>query len=144
VGTLNDYDYRHDPAKAHDSRWVHRPFADPQRTEQRHDASTVAGQIYSRLRHLIQVRRENQALAGIEAGVIDTGSPHVFGYVRRHEGERIIVLANFAEAEQRIDANGLRLHGLSYRFTDLVSGASVTAEGQLVIEPLGFVWLKAE
>ena len=144
LGTLNDYDYRHDPARAGDSRWVHRPFADPERMAARHDEATVPGQIYTRLRHLVQVRKENRAFGGVEAGVIDPGSPHVFGYVRRHEGERIIVLANFAEQEQRIDANDLRLHGLSYRFTDLVSGAPVLAEGELLLEPLGFVWLKAE
>jgi amylosucrase len=28
VGTLNDYGYRTDPARAEDSRWVHRPAAD--------------------------------------------------------------------------------------------------------------------
>ena len=28
VGTLNDYGYRDDLAKADDSRWVHRPIAD--------------------------------------------------------------------------------------------------------------------
>ena len=28
-GMLNDYRYAGDPAKAHDSRWVHRPAADP-------------------------------------------------------------------------------------------------------------------
>jgi hypothetical protein len=28
IGTLNDYDYRDDPAKAADSRWVHRPTTD--------------------------------------------------------------------------------------------------------------------
>ena len=31
IGTLNDYRYRQDPAKAADSRWVHRPFADWER-----------------------------------------------------------------------------------------------------------------
>ncbi len=29
IGALNDYGYRDDPAKAGDSRWVHRPAADP-------------------------------------------------------------------------------------------------------------------
>lgn len=28
IATLNDYTYRYDPAKAYDSRWVHRPRTD--------------------------------------------------------------------------------------------------------------------
>ena len=43
IGTLNDYAYRDDPAKAHDSRWVHRPFADPARYARRNDPATIEG-----------------------------------------------------------------------------------------------------
>ena len=35
IGVLNDYDYRDDPAKAHDSRWVHRPTTDWEMMERR-------------------------------------------------------------------------------------------------------------
>ena len=37
VGTLNDYAYANDPAKAGDSRWVHRPATDWQQMARRHD-----------------------------------------------------------------------------------------------------------
>ena len=35
IGTLNDYSYRQNAAKAGDSRWVHRPFTDWEKMEQR-------------------------------------------------------------------------------------------------------------
>jgi amylosucrase len=122
---------------------VHRPEADWDRFAERHDESTVPGQVYTRLRHLIEVRKEHEALAGVEAEIVQTGSPHVLGYVRQHAGERILILASFTEEEQRIPANTLRIHGLSYRFTDLVTGRDVTAGEDLILEPLRFVWLKA-
>lgn len=142
IGTLNDYGYRNDPAKADDSRWVHRPAADWDKIARRSDEHSVQGRVYARLRRLIDLRKENPAFAGGETDVINTGNPHVFGYVRQHEGQRVLVLASFIETEQRIPANELRLHGLGYTFTDLVSGERVTCDGDLILEPYGFVWLK--
>ncbi len=142
VGTLNDYSYRSDPAKAKDSRWVHRPFADWEgRLAHRHDPSTVEGRIYSELRRLIELRRQHIALADGEMEVIPTNNDHVFGYVRRYQGQRLLALANFTEQEQTIAANEIRLHGLSYAFTDLVSGQAITVAEDLRLEPYQFVWL---
>ncbi len=143
VGALNDYSYRDDPAKAGDSRWVHRPAADWERFARRADEQTVEGRIYTRLRRLIQVRQAHPVLGDGETEIVDTGNPHVFGYVRQRAGQRILILASFTEAEQRIPANELRLHGLGYAFTDLVTGESITSDQDLVLEPYRFVWLAA-
>jgi amylosucrase len=143
LGTLNDYGYRSDPAKAEDSRWVHRPATDWERAARRNDGHSVEGQLFSRLRHLIELRNEHPAFRGGETESIDTGNPHVFGYVRQYQGQRVVVLANFSEREQRVAANELRLHGLGYAFGDLVSGREVAAGADLVLEPLGVAWLRA-
>ncbi len=143
IGTLNDYSYRDDPDKADDSRWVHRPAADWEKYARRHDEETLEGQIYAQLQELIRLRKAHPALGPGETEIIDSGSPHVFGYVRRHGGQRILILANFVEREQRISANELRLHGLSYSFTDLVTGEQFSLDQDLVLGPCRFVWLKA-
>ena len=49
IGTLNDYSFRADPAKAHDSRWVHRPTADAARYARRSQPGTIEERIYSGL-----------------------------------------------------------------------------------------------
>jgi amylosucrase len=144
TGTLNDYSYRADPAKARDSRWVHRPHTDWERMARRNDPTTVEGRIYGGLRRLIAVRRDCPALGSGEMLVLDSGNPHVFGYVRQNDGGRVLVFANFSEAEQRVAANAVRLHGLSYSFTDLVSGQAISLENDLVLEPYRFVWLMAD
>jgi glycosidase len=151
VGTLNDYGYRNDPAKADDSRWVHRPAADWDKVAMRGDEGTIEGQVYGRLCSLIKVRQDAPAFAGGETEIVDTGNPHVFGYARQDAAHsdvgdvsrRVLVLANFVESEQRIKANELRLHGLSYAFTDLVTGEHITSDEDLVLMPYQFVWLKA-
>jgi glycosidase len=150
VGTLNDYDYREDPAKTGDSRWVHRPAADWDKIALRCDEGTVQGQVFTRLRRLIETRKNTPAFAGGETEIIDTGNAHVFGYVRQNtkslkdrKSGRVLVLASFIEREQKIAANELRLHGLGYGFTDLVTGEQITSDEDLTLGPYCFVWLRA-
>ena len=143
VGTQNDYTYRLDPAKADDSRWVHRPWTDWERVARRTDPASVEGRVYQGLQHLIAIRKAHRVFGGDshQTEIIATGNPHIFGYVRQREGERVVALANFSEWEQRIPPNEIRLQGLSYQFTDLVSAGPLTLETDLVLGPYRFVWL---
>ncbi len=109
-----------DPAKSGDSRWVHRPFADWEKIDRRNVLHTLEAEVYGGLRRLIAVRKETAAFAGGEMSVVDADNPHVFGYVRQNDRGRILVLANLSEQEQRVAANTVRNHGLSYSFRDLV------------------------
>ncbi len=143
IGTLNDYSYRNDPAKAGDSRWVHRPFANLAQYAQREEPGAVAARIYGGLRRLIDVRKGHPAFAGGEMAVVDPGNGHVFGYVRQSAAGRILVLANFSETEQRISANTIRAQGLSYDFQDLVTGDPLRLAGDLMLDPYQFMWLVA-
>lgn len=141
VGTLNDYSYRQDPAKADDSRWVHRPAADPEKYASRTDPSTVEGRIYQGLRKLIELRKELPAFSGQEIQVIDTGSPHLLGYVRSHANQRVLVFANFTEGEQRLPANLLRLYGMSYKYIDLLRDRQIPP-GDIGLGPYEFLAIR--
>ncbi len=125
IGTLNDYSYRNDPAKLHDSRWVHRPFMCWEKAAKRTDLATIEGRIYQGLQQLIELRKNNPVFAGGNMEVIDSGSDHVLGFVRVHGLERCLVMANFSEQEQKIPANVLRLYGLSYNFQNLLTGERI-------------------
>ena len=142
VGTLNDYGYREDASKAGDSRWVHRPFMDWDKMAHRHDASTWQGRIYSRLRELIRIHKEETAFAGNEMQVMNVGNDHILGYVRQNAGRRVLVLANFSEQAQTLSGNLLRLYGRGYTFTDLVTGQTL-ATGDFELGPCGFMCLKS-
>jgi glycosidase len=140
VGTLNDYSYRDDPAKAQDSRWVHRPATNWERIALRGDAATVEGQIFQNLKHLIELRKSHAVFSGGEMQAIDTGHESVFGYLRTHGNQRALIFANFSEKEHNIPANLLRLYGLSYSFEDLLKG-EVLAFNDLILAPYQFVCL---
>ena len=66
VAQLNDYSYADDPAKAGDSRWVHRPARPADRYAERADAATDAGRVYTGLTALIRARKETPEFAGGE------------------------------------------------------------------------------
>ena len=118
VATLNDYSYLERPDHKKDSRWVHRPAADPLRYSQRLDADSVPGRVFQHMRDLIELRKDLPGLAGGKLEVINTQNGSVLGFVRRNQGERLSILANFSEREHavpewvvrqnRMDPEGLR------------------------------------
>ncbi|MGB8644546.1 MAG: alpha-amylase family glycosyl hydrolase, partial [Anaerolineae bacterium] len=121
IGTLNDYRYAENPAKAQDSRWVHRPATDWTRMARRGDSTTTEGQIYQRLSRLIAIRKGEAAFAGSDLQVMNIPNNDTLGFVRQAGNERVLVLANFSEQERALPHNLLRLYGLDYAFTDLIS-----------------------
>jgi amylosucrase len=143
IGTLNDYSFRDDPAKAADSRWVHRSYTDWAKAARRADPGTVEGRLFGGLRRLVQARLEHPEFAGGAMKVVETGSHHVFGYLRQKDGKSVLALANFAEQEQAVHADILRSHCPNAGWSDLVSGESVALNGDLRLRPYQFVWLAA-
>ena len=135
IGTLNDYRFRQDPEKEGDTRWVHRAKYDRERAERRRDPTTVEGRIFAGLLRLIQVRQTNFAFTRSETEIVDTGNDHVLGYFRQHFEQSVLVLANFTEDPQEIQAMRLRQLGLRRTQTDIVAGRLVTASQSLQLEP---------
>ena len=144
IGMLNDYGYGRDPAKAGDSRWVHRPSANQAQIEERHDPTTLTGRLFTRLLHLIALRRASPALGAGATTLFDTGNGHVLGYVRQNGGQRLLLFANFSENKQTVANSVVRIQGLAYHFHDLVADEQVTLSGDLDLGPFRFVWLLAE
>ena len=107
IATLNDYTYLDHPAHAHDSRWVHRPAANWEGYERRHDAASIEGRVFHGLMALTRLRKSNPAFAGGELEVLVTDNDHVLGFVRKFESHRVVIFANFSESEQIVPARVL-------------------------------------
>jgi amylosucrase/maltose alpha-D-glucosyltransferase/alpha-amylase len=135
IAMLNDYTYDRDPAKAGDSRWLHRTAFDRERAGQRHDPETVPGRVYQGLLRLIQLRVQNLAFTRGETEFVETGNKHVFGFFRSNEQHTTFVLANFSEQAQRLEARRLRQMGMRKTMVDLYAGRVITATQELEIAP---------
>ncbi len=122
IGRLNDYNYRNDPIKFADSRWVHRSERDFVQAERRKQLGTIESQIYLGIKDAINIRKTNDVFSIGEMEVMDLGNEHVLGFVRFSGTKRVIVLANFSEAEQLISQQVLRIYGASEYLSNLATG----------------------
>ncbi len=144
VGTLNDYSFAHDPHKASDNRWVHRPKTNWDWQEQvRNDPASPHNRIYTELKRLITLRKQQPAIYDNDTEFIDTDNPHLFGYARHGGSQQLLIIANFSAYPQYMDANLLRMYGTSYHFTDLITGQALAADQPLLLEPYQYMWLEA-
>ncbi len=143
LGILNDYTYRHDPAKADDSRWVHRPRFDPQAWAQRTDPGTIPGALYSRLLRLITIRKAHPAFAADgKADWFDGSNPHVLTFARMHAGEMILILANFSETVQIVEPRFLPATDARQSCVDLITEAAIHLDADLSLPAYGMLWLR--
>jgi amylosucrase len=145
-GMLNDYDFVKDPAKAGDSRWIHRPkmkweFLDELDDHIGPGNGSIRQRIYRSLQRMIELRQSLPALAGQSMELINTSNEHVLGYTRIREGHRLIVLANFSEQPQSIDGNKLRTAGLGRFFQDAIAGETYSTSAPIVLARYQILWL---
>lgn len=146
-GMLNDYDFATDPAKAGDSRWIHRPKMQWDYLEELDDHiasgnGSIRSRIYKATQRLIKLRKSTHAFSGQTMDLIATANEHVLGYTRVREGHRVIVLANFSEEPQEIEGNKLRTAGLGRFFQDMIKEKTYPAADPVRLEPYQIVWLK--
>tara|TARA_R110002049_G_scaffold2750_2_gene21463 strand:- start:247307 stop:249313 length:2007 start_codon:yes stop_codon:yes gene_type:complete len=145
-GMLNDYDFVKDPAKAGDTRWVHRPkmqweFLDDLGDDLDTGHGSIRKTIFRSLQKMIQMRKSLPALAGQTMELVSTGNPHVLCFSRSHEGHRLIVAANFSEYPQTISGNHLRTAGLGRFFEDAISGKTYPTSEELELDRYQYLWL---
>lgn len=141
VGQLNDYTYVNDPAHREDSRWVGRPRYPADLYDQRRYFATSAGALYQSLRRLIDIRSATTEFAGTGLVGFATHNDRVLGYQRPGERATIIVLANFGDGREQVDA--LTLSGIEPGCFDLVTGAQFDLTGGIDLAPGQFVWLRS-
>ena len=142
-GMLNDYDFVKDPAKAGDSRWVHRPKMKWEQIESLNNSSTVQKEIFESIRKLITLRKSIPALSGIDMQIFDTHNPHVLGFIKMYEGFRLIVIANFSDSTQLLKGNTLRTAGLGRYFNDRITDQTIPTSEDLPLDPYQLMWLES-
>ena len=98
IGQCNDWDYKLDPNKVQDSRYLHRGKMPWDLAERVDDPETSEAKIFHGLAKLEQLRRQGKAFsAQADFWTFDTGSDAVLGLGRWYEGEGVLGLFNFAE-----------------------------------------------
>jgi amylosucrase len=109
LGLPNDVSWADDPLKAADNRWMHRPPMDWDAATRRHDRASVEGRLFAGLQAMAATRASLLALrSGTMTQLVDTDSPHVLAYARRHpRGTTFLGLANFSDAPSEVGPDRL-------------------------------------
>ncbi len=146
-GMLNDYDFVKDPAKAGDSRWIHRPKMKWEFLEDLDDhiesgGGSIRKRIFRSTQKLIAVRKSTPALGGQEMELISTANEHILGFARTCHGDRLMVVANFSPESQVVEGNKLRTAGLGRFFEDIIEGKTFATSEAMVLEPYQILWLR--
>lgn len=103
IGQINDWDYKLDPNKVQDSRYLHRGRMPWDLAERIDDSETSEAQIFHGLTRLEALRKENRAFsAQADFWTFDTGSDAVLGLGRWLEDEGVIGLFNFGDADRSV------------------------------------------
>ncbi len=141
IAMLNDYAFSEDREKFSDSRWVHRPPFDWVRSERRHDGVSPESRVYQGLMRLIQVRTQGIAFDRAETEFVDVGNDQLFAFFRSRGEHSALVIGNFSEHTQTIEAKRLRNLGLRKTVVDMFKGEVITAARELELAPYQFMVL---
>ncbi|MDF3128185.1 alpha-amylase family glycosyl hydrolase [Kiritimatiellaeota bacterium B1221] len=143
-GVLNDYTYARDADKVDDSRWVHRPAMDWSLLNKQKNESAVRSRLHQNMKSTFELRAQTEALRGNHMKLIECENPHVLGYLRWHDANRLIVLANFSEQPQRVPLRPLRAAGFAHFLKDLFTGQSFSTAGDVDLSPYAILWLQED
>ncbi|KAA9394952.1 amylosucrase [Kocuria coralli] len=145
LAQLNDPQWHLDPANGNDSRWAHRPPFPREAYEQRHDTSTVAGQIFEGLQHMLRVRRETPEFEGAQLIGFDPGNEHIVAYQRpgvdpQGRPSVVLCLANVDDVEHRVEA--LTLSGFEPGAISLLGDHALDLTRGVDLPPHSVAWLR--
>jgi len=140
-GMLNDYTYLDDPAKAGDSRWVHRSRRRWEAREDLTDADTLQWRFFNEMVRLINIRKNQPAFYNGGLEMVASGNPHLFAYTRQNNGQRILIVNNFSQQSQSMAADLLEPIGQGNGL-DLITDQHHAGGEALELDGYRFVWLE--
>jgi amylosucrase len=155
IGQLNDYGYKNDPDKAPDTRWLHRFPYKWDEWSLRDNGTSVQGQIFQGLQHMIATRkREPLFAANLRSQPFATGSDAVYAALKQATpgGHSLLVLGNFAARHQVLNMSeigaAVRSRGVTASaFRDLLSTVKVDlsqVDGKLTLRPYQYFWFSSD
>ena len=135
IGQENDESYHDDPLKREDSRYLHRGNMDWDKAERRKQPGTAEERVFSGIRRMEELRREHPAFhTEADTWLPETGSDRVIAIGRYNQGEQLLALFNFGEADETV-----KLYDPN-EYTDLMDGRCGDA-GEVTVPGGGFRWL---
>ncbi|MDE7031245.1 MAG: amylosucrase [Lachnospiraceae bacterium] len=139
IGQVNDYQYKEDPNKAADSRYIHRGPMNWKLAENIRDMDTVEGKMFQGLKKLETIRRTQKVFVSYaDMWTVDTGDASVLCIGRYYDGEKVYGVFNFSEYDRTA-----WLGGVDKDTVDLISGVAVSLDA-VNLPAYGYYYLKVK
>ena len=90
---------------------------------------------------LINLRKTLPALQNGGMEVINTGNPHLFGYIRAFNHQRLLIVNNFSEQQQLMDVEHLRNCGVTKDVVNLLKDEILSFGNDMLLHDHQAVWL---
>lgn len=146
IGTLNDYSYKLDVHKSHDSRWLHRSKFDWTEVENLDDVNNPKALVYKGVKELIDIRKEIYGHHKVvHEETMHFSNQHILGFMQHLESEatKVVLIYNLSEDRQWIFSSDLKRHGLTGKWLEMLQGKQVDlAEDTIILGPYEFFLLK--
>jgi len=136
IGQINDWNYKLDPNKVQDSRYLHRGRMPWEQTAMLNNPESIQAKVFHGLDALERLRKQHSAFSSqADVWTFDTGSDCVLGIARCHQGELLIGCFNFGETSYL-----LKKH--SRKVSNLLTGEEHIQNA--VIPGCDYMWLEVQ
>lgn len=144
-GALNNHDYKRDPEKAHDSRWVHRIKMDWDAVERlSHQSMNVLdhppldqrGEVFNRIVRLVRLRKKVYIDNPISSEyAIQLSNPHILAVkqVAHDNKASILLLFNLSEDRQWLYTSELKRQDIYGLKTEYSQGKTISLEEETIL-----------
>ena len=140
-GQMNDYTYLTDPTKTSDSRWVHRAKRRWEARDELADTNTLEWRFFREMVKLFRLRKRIPAFRNGRMEVTGTGNPHLFGYIRTFDNQKILVVSNFSDEPQKMNVEKLEMYGAGGKVVNLLNDKIVSLSKDIWLNEYRAVWL---
>ncbi|MFA5576666.1 MAG: alpha-amylase family protein [Tissierellaceae bacterium] len=143
LAVLNDYSYKEDPNKSHDSRWVHRSRFDWEKAKNRNKDSSSECVIFQSLKKLIEVRKSNEIFkSSISVNTIETNNRSVYSFFKIKDKQSFVGIFNFSDKRQVINKKIFTKREIKFPKKDMITERKIDMQkDELILEPYDFFWL---
>lgn len=139
IGRFNDNDYKKDPEKKDDSRYIHRGIFEWGKVKNIQEKGTIEEFLFDGINRLNSLRKAHRAfLNQADVWTIDGKNDHVLIMGRYYDEEKVICLYNFSDQTQTCFVGESK-----DPYRDLISEKKVSP-WEVTLAPYQFMWLKTD
>lgn len=145
IGLLNNYEYKNDPDKKHDSRWIHRQKFNWEKSYNTEKCDSYERAIFNNLIKLINIRKEINSDSDIKyEKAIQVDNKHILVIQQLKENDdSLLLIFNFSEDRQFLSSSQLLRQGINVHMVELLQGKELNLTNDFIqIGPYEFLILK--